>query len=244
MFYFDFIDGKKIMKSDLIKVNHFFTTRETIIKTKEPENLSKVKENKSLICKYLGISEENLISPKQTHTNNVEICNRNKTDYPDTDGLVLTNTRQAVFLNFADCTPLIFYDEKLNIGAVSHAGWRGTAGRIGVKTVERMLFAGSNIKNIKAVIGPAISLCCYNVGQEVLEKLTASVKDFSGLSQAKDGGIYVDLKGINARQLFETGIENIDICPYCTCCNNDLFFSYRKENATTNRHSAVLYLKN
>ena len=35
MFYFDEIDGKKVMKSDMIEANHFFTTRETIIKTKE-----------------------------------------------------------------------------------------------------------------------------------------------------------------------------------------------------------------
>ena len=33
-----------------------------------------------------------------------------------------------------------------------------------------------------------------------------------------------------------------DVCPYCTVCNNDLFFSYRNENATTNRHSAVIKL--
>lgn len=242
MFYFDLIDGKKVMKSDLINVNHFFTTRETIIKTKEEDYFQKVKENKSLVCKYLKISEKDLISPNQTHTNNVEFCTEGKFLYPDTDGLVLTNTKQAVFLNFADCTPIIFYDEKLNIGAVSHAGWRGTAGRIAVKTVARMKEAGSDIKNIKAVIGPAISMCCYNVGNEVLEQLKSSVRDFSGLSEVRTGETFVDLKSINARQLFETGIKNIDICPYCTSCDNDLFFSYRKENATTNRHSAVLYL--
>ena len=59
------------------------------------------------------------------------------------------------------------------------------------------------------------------------------------LDQPKD----VDLKGINARQLQEVGVEKIDICPYCTSCNNDLFFSYRKENKTTNRHSAVIKLR-
>ena len=43
--------------------------------------------------------------------------------------------------------------------------------------------------------------------------------------------------------LNEFGVEKIDICPYCTCCDNDIFFSYRKENATTNRHSAVIKLR-
>ena len=38
MFYFDELNGKKILKSDeLSGLIHFFTTRETVIKTKEPE---------------------------------------------------------------------------------------------------------------------------------------------------------------------------------------------------------------
>ena len=71
-----------------------------------------------------------------------------------------------------------------------------------------------------------------------------TVKDFEGLSEIRQGNIFINLKGINRQQLIEVGVkpENIDICPYCTVCNNDLFFSYRNENATTNRHSAVIKL--
>lgn len=245
MFYFDEINGKKILKSDLLDgVTHFFTTRETIIKTKEPEYEAIVEANKNFICNYLGIKRENLISPKQTHTSNIESAQIVKTDYPDTDGLILNNKEQAIFLNFADCTPVILYDKKQNAGAVSHAGWRGTAGRIAIKTIEKMKDKfGSLPENIIAVIGPAISLCCYNVGDEVFEKLKETVSDFEGLYEIKNGEKFVDLKHINARQLEEAGVKNIDVCPYCTCCNNDMFFSYRKENATTNRHSAVLMLK-
>lgn len=244
MFYFDEIKGKKVLKSDLLDgVTHFFTTRETIIKTKEPEFENLAAENKSLVCDYLKIAKENLISPKQTHTSHVEIVNIEKQDYPDTDALILNNPKQAVFLNFADCTPVILYDKKLNIGAIAHAGWRGTAGRIAVKTAEKMQTEfGSEHKNISAVIGPAISLCCYNVGDEVFEKLKKTVFDFEGLYEIRNREKFVDLKNINARQLTEAGVKNIDICPYCTCCDNDMFFSYRKENATTNRHSAVLKL--
>lgn len=244
MFYFDEIKGKKVLKSDMLNgVTHFFTTRETVIKTKEPEFEKIVEENKNIICDFLNITKEELISPKQTHTSNVEIANIKRNDYPETDGLILNNKEQAVFLNFADCTPVILYDKKLNIGAVSHAGWRGTAGRIAVKTLKKMQNElGSMPENITAVIGPAISLCCYNVGKEVYEKLKETVSDFEGLYEIRDDEIYVDLKNINARQLNDAGVKNIDVCPYCTCCDNDMFFSYRKENATTNRHSAVLKL--
>ncbi len=246
MFYFDTINGRKILKSDFITGNAecFFTTRETVIKTKEPAFENLVEENKKLICDFLQIKRANLISPKQTHTSHIENAKEGKSDYPDTDGLILNNKEQAVFLNFADCTPVILYDKKQNVGAVVHAGWRGTAGKIAANAAEKMIKEfGSNPQELTAVIGPAISLCCYNVGDEVFEKLKTTVSDFEGLYEIRNGEKFVDLKNINARQLKEAGIQEIDVCPYCTCCDNDMFFSYRKENATTNRHSAVLRLK-
>lgn len=242
MFYFEDICGKKVLKSSLLDgLNHFFTTRESIIKTKQPEFELLVENNKKDFCKYFNINEKDFISPNQTHTSNVEIAQINKTDYPETDGIILANPKQAVFLNFADCTPLIFYDSEKKIAAVSHAGWRGTAGRIAVKTVEKMQ-KNFDCQNIKCAIGPAISKCCYNVGEDVFNQLMATVQNFEGLFEMRDDNIFVDLKAINKRQLEEIGIKEIDVCSYCTVCNNDLFFSYRKENATTNRHSAVVKL--
>lgn len=244
MFYFEKIHNKKILKSDLISgANAFFTTRNTILKSTDENMLDLIGDNKKTICKYLNIEEQNLVSPIQTHSLNIEIVQDNKTDYPDTDGLILTDKNKAIFLNFADCTPLIFYDEKQNIGAISHAGWRGTAGRIGVLTVEKMVNElNSKKSDLKVLIGPAISECCYNVGEDVFEKLKESVNNFENLYKIKENKIYVDLKNINKTQLTEIGVEKIDICPYCTYCDNDNFYSYRKENATSNRHSAVLSL--
>ncbi|MBQ8168107.1 peptidoglycan editing factor PgeF [bacterium] len=238
MFYFDEIAGKCILRSDLVEdLNCFFTTREIVIKSGEQNFEKIVNANKKLLYDYLKVEE--LISPVQTHSANIDFAIEGRFDYSDTDALILTNKKQAIFLNFADCVPVILYDKKRHIAAVSHAGWRGTVQKIAPKTVQIMQ---SNPKDIIAVIGPAISLCCYNVGQGVFEQLEYTVKNFENLYEFKNNEIYVDLKGINAQQLKEIGVENIDLCPYCTCCNNDKFFSYRKENGTTNRHSAVIRL--
>lgn len=239
MFYTDLIHGKKIVKSDkLPDFEHFFTTRESFIKSKDEKFENTVKTNKEMIRDYLCVKE--LISPQQTHSENIAFAEIGKTDYPETDALILTNKEQAIFLNFADCTPVILYDKVQNIGAIAHAGWRGTAKQIAVKTIKKM---NSNPKNILAVIGPAICINCYEVGDEVFTQLKSTVNNFDGLYRKNNDKTCVDLKGINARQLFEYGVKEIDICPYCTSCNNNLFFSYRKENGTTNRHSAVIKLK-
>lgn len=221
MFYFDEVNGKKVLKSTVLDgVNHFFTTR--------GYELSYVVSG-------------GLVHPTQTHTSHIEIAQIDKSDYPDTDGMILTNKEQTLYLNFADCTPLIFYDFEKQIGAVSHAGWRGTAGMIGVKTVEKMR-SEFDCKNIKCAIGPAIGFCCYNVGEDVHRQLMATVNNTDGLYEIRNGEIFVDLKNINKRQLIEAGLREIDVCPYCTVCNNDLFYSYRKENGTKNRHHAVIKL--
>ena len=203
------------MKSDMLtEVTAYFTTRGEV---SFPES-------------------KRIIHPTQTHSDHVEIVDE-RIDYPDTDGLILTNTEDTVYLKFADCTPLIFYDKENKIGAVSHAGWRGTAAKIGVKTINKMSANfGTKPENIVALIGAAISICCYEVSEEVRDTLLATVENPIGLYEGRN----VDLKGINAQQLREIGVKNIDVCPYCTSCNNDLFYSYRKENGTKERHLAVL----
>ena len=215
MFYFEDFHGTKILKSDLLEeITAFFSTRELPDLTK------------------LGTGR--ILSPNQTHSDNVEFVDE-RNEYPNTDGLILQNTNDAVYLRFADCTPLIFYDTVQKIAAVSHAGWRGTAQKIGVKTIEKMQ---SYPKDIIALIGPAISMCCYEVSEEVRDTLLATVKETEGLFINRN----VDLKRINAQQLKEIGVRQIDICPYCTSCDNDLFYSYRKENGTDKRHIAVAKL--
>ena len=213
MFYFEEINHYKVLKSDLLNdVNHCFTTR--------------------------GVGKDifgtNVISPIQTHSDNVEFVDK-RLEYPETDGLIVTQKNIPIALRFADCTPLIFYDTKQKMGAVSHAGWRGTVQKIGVKTIQKM---GSLPKDIVAIIGPAIGLCCYEVSDDVREKLLNTISSTIGLTEDRN----VDLKQINKRQLEEIGVTKIDICPYCTSCNNDLFYSYRKENGTANRHYALLML--
>lgn len=260
MFYFDYINGKKVLKSDLIKgMTCFFTTRESVICDKSLQTeqsqafknqnqalnniLETISENKKIICNYLKIEEKNLLSPDQTHSANIDVAIETKHDYLETDALILTDKNLGIFLNFADCTPVVIYDNEQNFGAIAHAGWRGTAQKIAPLTVEKMVKElGSKPENITAVIGPAIGFCCYNVGDEVYQKLFQTVENFDGMSEIRDSKIYVDLKSVNKRQLEEIGVKKIDICPYCTICNNEDFFSYRKENATTLRHSAVIKL--
>jgi len=126
--------------------------------------------------------------------------------------------------------------------AIAHAGWRGTASKIGPKTVQKMVENFTcNSGNIIALIGPAIGQCCFEVQEEVKQKLLDTLDKTQHSQVCTNNNL--DLKLINKSQLLANGIKKIELCEYCTSCQNELFFSYRKENGKTARHSAVIILK-
>ncbi len=251
MFKFEKINDKKILKSDYLSdktVKHFFTTRETVVTPKELTSLNNLcKQNIMDISKYLEIDPDKIIIPTQTHSDNVKVAKAGQ-NYPDTDALILEDTDIAILLNFADCTPVILYDNKNNVGAISHAGWRGTASSIVKKTLKLMQERYStNPQNTTVVIGPAISIKNYQVDQNVFDELKATLDcEYSDWFTTDKTNLkyYVDLKTVNKHQLEELGVSRIDKCDYCTYDSVDVFFSYRKENGQTARHSAILKLLN
>ncbi len=123
-----------------------------------------VRENFRRMADVLEVEENDFAFSKQTHTTNVRVVtekDRGKgltkpLDYDDVDGLV-TNVQGICLSTFyADCVPLFFVDPVKKAIGLSHSGWRGTVGKIGKKTVEKMQEEyGSNPKDILAAIGPS-----------------------------------------------------------------------------------------
>ncbi len=248
MFYFDDFYGKKVLKSTLLDCcEHFFTTRDFPLFQGTLENIkSTAEENVKFLIKNSGIGEKSLYRCKQMHTANIGIAENDINFFDNTDGIILTKPQTATFLNFADCIPIILYDPVQNIGGVVHAGWRGTAAKIQQKAVNLLINCGSKPNNIRVAIGAGICKSCFDVNEDVFMKI------FDGLDLQKSKNAYeyncetnkynVDLKEVNRVLLNEMSVLQVDVSDYCTSCNNDVFFSYRKENGNTARHSAVLKL--
>ena len=243
MFYFDNFYGKKILKSSLLAdFDCFFTTREFVLTSAQRDDVIKdASYNRALLLEKTSCDE--ICTAKQIHSANISIVENNKYFYDETDALISNIENSIMLLNFADCVPIILYSPKDNVGAIIHAGWRGTALNIAFLSAEKMI-DNFNIKpsNIIALIGPSIGKCCFETDYDVFDKLILDRLDKS-LYIEKNGKYYIDLKLLNKNQLVKAGIQNIDICDYCTCCMSDIFFSYRKEQGITARHSAIVKIK-
>ncbi len=184
------------------------------------------------------------------------------------DGMVTSTPGLLLAIQTADCLPIILVDPKHHAVGVFHAGWRGTVSRIVEKGIGQMrLQFASRAVDLRAVIGPGIHGCCYEVGAEVRDqfesqfayasKLFREVKESDPVREkypllfltARAPGhgelpkkIFLDLVEANLQQLLAVGVpeKNIEASPLCTSCRTDSLFSYRGEKGVTGRMMGVV----
>ena len=149
------------------------------------------------------------------------------------DGLISELPGVLVGVKTADCVPVLIGDTRTKAFAAIHAGWRGTAQSIVAKGVEKMSTVfGTDPSDLLAVIGPAASGRCYEVGADVIDSFKKNFPAGEGyFTRTRDGHALVDLHRANFDQLVEQGVPpaSISIAPLCTMERTDLFFSYRVE---------------
>ena len=142
------------------------------------------------------------------------------------DGHVATAHGVALLVLVADCLPVALVSPSRV--AMLHCGWRGLAGGIVERALER--FDG---EAVAAAIGPGIGPCHYEVGPEVLDA-------FADLDGVADGRM-LDLKAVAAAKLTSGGVERVHEVGRCTYCEPDAFFSHRRDNGVTGRQGGMVW---
>ena len=126
----------------------------------EPERIA---ENRRRACEELGLDPARLSVNRQRHTPTVHRAVAGRVDEPG-DGLWTDEPGLPLLALSADCLPIVV--ARSNGGRrrspCVHAGWRGLAEGV-VEAGVRALGGGPT----RAVVGPAIGPCCYEVGPEV-----------------------------------------------------------------------------
>lgn len=220
-----------------------------------------VDENYRRVAQILGHGRtlDDFVSTYQTHTTNVRLVTEEdrgkgtvrQRDYTDTDGLI-TDVPGIILVTYhADCTPLYFVDPVHRAIGLSHSGWKGTAGRMGQKTLEAMNRAfGTRPEDCICGIGPSICGDCYEIGEDVAQIFRDSFADTDLLQKqilrAKENGKYLlNLWQANRMILENAGVPSaqISVTDICTCCNPEYLFSHRKAHEKRGNLAAFLTLK-
>lgn len=198
----------------------------------------------------------NVICAHQVHDNNVA-CVENpgltREDLEGFDALITSNPECAIAVRTADCIPVLLFDPVKRVIAAVHSGWKGTVKRIPAKCIFQMrMHYKCNPEDIRAVIGPGISVDSFQVGDEVVGTFKAADFNINEIyrwdgpkgDEPMKGGHHLDLFKANRMILEEAGLksENIQVCGIDTY-TDESFFSARREGTGCGRIINVIRLK-
>jgi polyphenol oxidase len=200
-----------------------------------------VAKNRRIFFEKLGISEAQFASSYQVHGDKIQVVTEGgRTE--GFDALITNQPNVFVGVTVADCTPILIYDARNQAVGAVHAGWRGAASEIVLKTLQTMQTTyGTHPDDCYAYVGTCIDECSFEVGGEVAEQFEDAFKRFDSTLNK----YFIDLKRANAAQLSDFGIPDnqVEVSSFSTITHNEDYFSYRLEKGQTGRMLAVIGVK-
>src|SRR5574344_637255 len=226
-----------------------------------------IRRNRKMLCNMLGIGEEMLVMPHQVHGTRVVgidkafialTASERKEALEGADAVMTDLKGVCVGVSTADCIPALLYDPVRGCACAVHAGWRGTVASIVEQAVSAMQHRyGSQPQDMRAQIGPGISLENFEVGDEVYEAFcnagferapisrkqpvsevaTAQEQPDLGETTQKREKWHINLPECNRRQLLKMGVkaENIAVATVCTYSQWNDFYSARRMGIRSGR---------
>ncbi|WP_440876646.1 peptidoglycan editing factor PgeF [Thalassotalea sp. PLHSN55] len=166
----------------------------------------------------------------QVHGSDVAYVEHAQAKALTADAAITNKKNISLAVMTADCLPILLAAENGSEVAAIHGGWRPLAAGIIGNTLEKMV---SDVKQIRAWLGPCIGKTAFEVGQEVKDMF---VEQNSAFAEAfvphVPGKYFADLHFIARIQLQQLGVKTISALSDCTYLDDEQYYSYRRENVT------------
>ncbi len=202
-----------------------------------------VQKNYAILFEELGVDSGRVAIAHQEHTDKIVRIEEDfeggiEKPFESVDAFVSNVPGKTLVVRFADCQGVLMYDPvKRVIGAV-HSGWRGNTKNIIGKTLRKMIEEyGCDPGDILVGVGQSLGQCCSEFSDPVNE-----LPEF--MHKYIDERNHVDLWSCAEDQILEEGVkpENLEILRRCTVCEEEQFFSFRREKGKTGHMVAVIQL--
>lgn len=177
-----------------------------------------VSQNRLLVSRFFP---DQPLWLNQVHSNRVINLDEGLPSSSEADAALTTGKGQVLAVMAADCLPILLASRRGDRIGVVHAGWRGLAEGVIANAV------GERGDEWMAWLGPAIGPCHYEVGDEVRNQ-------FAGAAGFERSGLrwMMNLSVIATQQLNELGVKDIHGGNFCTYCDAERFYSYRRDGVT------------
>ncbi|MEM7061756.1 MAG: peptidoglycan editing factor PgeF [Cyanobacteria bacterium P01_B01_bin.77] len=244
--------GKPYLTCDLISQPHGFFT--SVFAPQTPEELTSALSTAVDVLRTKQVHGNIVLGPTAIKTatkvlvaSGTDTSTEEDIQRPHADGCFSDQVGQATWVCTADCTPALIADNRTGQVAAAHAGWRGTAQKIVPVAIAKLQAQGSQLKDLRVLLGPAIAGEVYQVGEDVAAKIGMSILSAETPAAAiveqllamecppllpddKPGHVRLDVRRINEIQLEHMGLspEQVATAPHCTYQEPERFFSYRR----------------
>jgi len=192
---------------------------------------NKVRTNLKIVKNKINKNSKNIFLLHQVHSNNFLFIGQNFKVIKKrikADAVITNQKNLPIAVLTADCVPVLLYEEKKNIIAAIHVGWKGAFKEIIKKVISFMLKKGCKRNCITAAIGPCIGWESYNVKNDFKTKFIKKDKKNKIFFKMKKNIVYFNLPGFVKSQLKSNKITNIDIINIDTFDKKNNFFSARR----------------
>ncbi|MFM9019583.1 MAG: polyphenol oxidase family protein, partial [Actinomycetota bacterium] len=154
----------------------------------------------------------------------------------DCDAVVPRAPGVALLAMGADCPVIALWDDRGDVVAAVHAGWRGISAGVIPAAVRA---TGADPAALAAAVGPHVGPCCYPVDADLRHEMASRHGADVVVGDALDLGLAC------RRALEDSGLRSgsIQVRPECTACEAQAFFSYRRDGAATGRQAAVVWIE-
>lgn len=197
--------------------------------------------NTQWFLQSIGINKEEVFLVRQVHKDtvydlkNASVSPTQLAEIP-ADAIITRQVGLPIGVLTADCIPVVVYDPRLQVAGVIHAGRKGTALKIVSTTIQAMQkIYGCDPKDLLVEMGPGIGVCCYEVDRDCMEPFKKLYPHLTELIKPLPSGKFMlDLFSANREDAHMAGIDpkNISETGFCTSCQVERFFSYRREGTT------------
>jgi len=194
--------------------------------------------NRQLFLNEFGINESQLAEPLQVSRDGIEIVDV-PGQYADRDALITRHPGVYLRVLTADCAPILIWSQNQPLVAAVHSGWQGSALDILGQTLKLMhTEMDADYDSLCLAIGPGLTQDNFEVGPEFREKFPSkNLRAIEGNDR---------LMFNNNTFLRDTAIQlgipshQIEILPFCSYGDTELFFSHRRDGGTTGRMMSVI----
>lgn len=231
---------------ELASLRHGISTRPWNVSFTAGEAFGDPLEGRRRLASFVGIDPKDVVVAGQVHGAALRWVGKRDVGpgalvrghaMAETDALATDEPGIGLLITAADCPPVLAFDPEARLLAVIHAGWRGTAAGVVRKSLDALLHRGASADRLHVGIGPGIGACCYEVGEEVIDRVPPPLRGDLLRRPAGASRWHLDLTAWIRAEAREVGLRgpHLHAIDRCTSCRRDLFFSHRGDKGATGR---------